>query len=390
MLIGIGIGVLGIIMVLTARSITTLLHELGHAIPALVYTTEEVTVYVGSYGDIRNSLPIRLGRFRLFLKFNILDWKMGLCMHKSPAYYVHHFIIILGGPLISLILATWLTWLMFSDGLSDATKVFISLFILSTVWDFLVNIVPVSRPLKLHNGHYTHNDGFQLARMLKLGSSMPDFDEAMHWLEKNEPAKAIGLLEKIRAAKPDSRLVSNAIIETFIDQDAFQEALDEFERFHHTNQIKTHEYKYLGDIYLGLKKWELALKAFNRYLYYVFNDFDALNKKASVLMELDLPDEAIRELEFSLQYEPQNNFSAFLLAGQIYRQQKNWQQARQLLDKALLLKPNSAAIQLQLAFLQEAQYQYQQALHHYQKAQQLGSNYHGINYKIYEMEQLLK
>ena len=390
MLIGIGIGILGILTVLTARSITTLLHELGHALPALAFTEEEVTVYVGSYGDINKSLPIRLGRFKLFLKFNILDWKLGLCTHKSPSYYIHDFVIILGGPLISFILASVLTFLMFLDGINDAAKIFISLFILSTIWDFLVNIVPISRPLKLHDGNYTFNDGFQLKRMLKLGASIADFDKAIHLLGHDEVETGINLLKKLSRAKPDNRLISNAITEAFIGQNLFEQALDEFERFHQHNKIKDYEYKHLGDINMGLKKWEQALQAFNRYLYYEFNDFEALNSKAIVLMELGFPNEALREVQFSLQHEPQNNFKAFLLSGNLYRQQRNWQKARHALDKALGLQPNSTEAHLQLAFLLEAQNQYKEALYHFQKAEQLGSTYYGLNFKIHEMEQLLK
>lgn len=47
MITGITTGLFIIPAALFARSITTFFHELGHAIPALLFTEEKVTVYVG-------------------------------------------------------------------------------------------------------------------------------------------------------------------------------------------------------------------------------------------------------------------------------------------------------------------------------------------------------
>jgi len=50
-----------ILLVLLTRPLTVIFHELGHAIPAILLTKEKVTVYIGSYGDPKKSLRIKIG-----------------------------------------------------------------------------------------------------------------------------------------------------------------------------------------------------------------------------------------------------------------------------------------------------------------------------------------
>ena len=76
---GILLALLFIAAILLIRSVTTLFHELGHALPALWFTQGPVIVHVGSYGNLNGSLQIPLGRLKIFLKFNPLAWNLGLC-----------------------------------------------------------------------------------------------------------------------------------------------------------------------------------------------------------------------------------------------------------------------------------------------------------------------
>ena len=64
---------------LLMRVITTFLHEMGHAIPALLFSEEEVTVFVGSYGDKAASYGTKLGRLQLWFAPRVrLRWTPAL------------------------------------------------------------------------------------------------------------------------------------------------------------------------------------------------------------------------------------------------------------------------------------------------------------------------
>ncbi len=65
MLFAFGIVILMLATGLVIWPITVLLHELGHAIPALILTRQKVSIYIGSYGDPDKSLHFRIGLLEL-------------------------------------------------------------------------------------------------------------------------------------------------------------------------------------------------------------------------------------------------------------------------------------------------------------------------------------
>ena len=56
LIFGILIALFGLALIIVIKLSTTFFHEMGHAIPALIFTKKPVSVYVGSYGDISLSL----------------------------------------------------------------------------------------------------------------------------------------------------------------------------------------------------------------------------------------------------------------------------------------------------------------------------------------------
>ena len=97
-----------LICIVFARSITTLFHELGHAIPALIFSREPVHVYIGSYGEEQKYIRLKIGRLTIFFRFNFLDWRIGLCRHMGKLNYRQDLITTLGGPIMSLSIAVFL------------------------------------------------------------------------------------------------------------------------------------------------------------------------------------------------------------------------------------------------------------------------------------------
>jgi len=65
------------------RPLTTFIHEMGHAIPSLLYTKGIVTIYVGSYGDPDKSIHFTVGRLKVYFKYNPLLWDSGLCGYNT-------------------------------------------------------------------------------------------------------------------------------------------------------------------------------------------------------------------------------------------------------------------------------------------------------------------
>jgi len=124
------------------RSVTTLFHELGHALPALVLTKKEkVNVFVGTYGDLSNSLQLNLGRLVLYLKLNVFNWRIGLCTHAGIKGLIPQILVILGGPLASLLIASIAFYIIITKDFSEIWVVFIVFFLISAIIDFLSNCI---------------------------------------------------------------------------------------------------------------------------------------------------------------------------------------------------------------------------------------------------------
>jgi len=99
-----------LLFVVILRPFSTLIHELGHGIPALLLTDKKVTLYLGSYGDPKESFRIQIGRLELFFNKNPFHWKIGLCVLEQKTLSINKQIfIVLMGPLASLALSIILT-----------------------------------------------------------------------------------------------------------------------------------------------------------------------------------------------------------------------------------------------------------------------------------------
>lgn len=144
------------------RPFIVLCHELGHAVPSLLLTTEAVTVYIGSYGDTRNSYSLRLGRLTLWFRYSLF-WKRGLCVATAPPVSQWQTVLfLLGGPLASSVLALVGTWFIFAFELHGALKLYAVAFSLMAVFDFVVNLVPMASPVHQLEGRLLYNDGYRL------------------------------------------------------------------------------------------------------------------------------------------------------------------------------------------------------------------------------------
>lgn len=144
---------MGIAIIIITHPLTVILHELGHAIPALLFTKQKVTVYIGSYGETKKSLTFRVGLLEVWLKKSIF-WKTGLCQTSSNIVsFPKKFIFIVGGPLASLTFAVVGSYYVFGYDMHGALKMIMSFFTLAAAWDFFSNIIPNNHPTKLSNGN---------------------------------------------------------------------------------------------------------------------------------------------------------------------------------------------------------------------------------------------
>jgi hypothetical protein len=158
-----------VLLLALAFFITVTLHELGHAIPALLITRDEVTIYLGSFGSPYNSFHVTMGRLDFYCKYNPLLWYKGCCVCSEDYLSINQRIwFVAGGPIAS-IFGTIVTWLLVSN-LQDVGFFRIisgSVFVISlliTVYNLIPNPIPRYTP----SGYVIYSDTYQIIRLFRM------------------------------------------------------------------------------------------------------------------------------------------------------------------------------------------------------------------------------
>ncbi|MCB0707255.1 MAG: tetratricopeptide repeat protein [Saprospiraceae bacterium] len=384
---GIFIALGSIALVLFTRSITTLVHELGHAIPSLLFTSGPVHIFVGSYGDVESSFHFKLGRLDGFLKFNVFAWYLGLCRSQGAESFWAGFLIILGGPLMSLLLGLSLLYIMvfYQPGVFGMFS--FCLLLLSSLWDFFVNIIPRSEPISLENGGTIFNDGYQLRELWTLGARHQSFVEALELSGVGEADTSIELLQQMNQQNPLPKQTRLELIRLLIREKRIQEAADHFnDIFQNKKKIKIKDYDLYGDIHYGLNQIREAIDAWNKYLNIYYQDWNVLNKRIRAMLDLGYLDAAEREIEASIQLNSVTNMEGFMNRIRLGLQKGSLVQVQEDLFRVLQLKADSPQVHLFYGFYYEKIGNYVDAEIHYRQARALGTDYHGIELKVEEMK----
>jgi hypothetical protein len=158
------------IPLLIVRPFGVLIHELGHAAPALIITRGKVTAYVGSYGDTRKSFRLKLGRLEMWVSYNPLMWGMrGMCAHDDSPSINGHIIIILFGPLASFFLFLLACVCVSQFYPHGSVKLLLVALVLSSFIDTM-NLLPYGPPVLLDDGTATDRDGVAI---IEVNSKRP-------------------------------------------------------------------------------------------------------------------------------------------------------------------------------------------------------------------------
>ncbi|MEZ5040936.1 MAG: hypothetical protein R2828_13655 [Saprospiraceae bacterium] len=383
---GVLLAILGILVVLSIRSITTLLHELGHAIPSLLFAEGEVVVYVGSYGDITKSLKIQIGRLKLYLKFNILDWNLGMCVHQrttQPRWQM--LVIVLGGPFISLLLASVLMYLLVFIAMNVFLKALCLLFFFSSIWDFFINIIPNQQAIKLHDGMLCYNDGYQLKMLLAEGPLPDAYFKGLELYHASDFDAALETFYQIFEEGFDKKILKERILDCHIQLKQNQTALDFFLEEMAIRKLKVHEYETLGDLFFNVEDYKNAVKCYSEFLYVHYRNANVISKKGQALFHLGEYSLAMKELDIALRMNDRLAL-AYAFRGRLFVHMQDWEMAKSDLTTALQLEDHHQ-IHLHLGLYYERRSENELALYHFEKAKALGNTFHGLDYKMEEVRQ---
>ena len=146
--------------------VLSFIHELGHAIPALIFTKGEVSVSIGNSNLIKkvklNRLVINIYGYRSIMdvSYAYVNWKPLDSKFKS-------IIMIAGGPIASLCTSIVLYLTLDTIQLSYLMiKIFNGILVFS-IGQFIVTALPMKYSDNSHYKGFT-SDGYKIAQWLKL------------------------------------------------------------------------------------------------------------------------------------------------------------------------------------------------------------------------------
>lgn len=202
----IGVFLLGLTAVL-CWPLTVLVHELGHAIPAIILTRQKATIYIGSFGDPRKSLKINLGLLVIYFRYNLFQWQRGLMVPSATDVSTNKQITyVLFGPLASLVVAISFCYLTFTYDSHGFLKLYFIVFFGCAVFDLFWNLIPNPTPILLYDGSITYNDGYTLRELLRLKRLPKGYTTAVELYKQKKYIEAAAVCAKLLEKKKDAHI----------------------------------------------------------------------------------------------------------------------------------------------------------------------------------------
>ncbi|MCR8743702.1 hypothetical protein [Romboutsia lituseburensis] len=142
----------------------TLLHELGHTIPALIFTKGEVIINIGN-SNLNKTIKLN----RLVINLNgyksLLDVSYGYVNLTPIDNRIKLIFMILGGPLTTLLISISLYIYLINSSLPYVLMLSLNGLFLFSAFEFLITILPIKYSFRPYVG--CTSDGYKILQYLK-------------------------------------------------------------------------------------------------------------------------------------------------------------------------------------------------------------------------------
>lgn len=363
---------------IAARTIEVLLHELGHAIPALLFTKEEVSIYWGSYAP-ENLRKVKFRRLTIHYNSIFKLWRAGACKHATVDIdYRRHLVIVLMGPVFSLLLACVAFYIALAINSHGIVKLLLFVLLLSTVIDLKGLIPNRGRSTDTH-GRLLYNDGTLISKLLSLKNN---YKHVMHLFELYSEGRYMDYadyFESLDLTCVDLDLYRTTIY-SYLQIGEFERAKaysEEYFKKLPASRLTSWDYCNEGIIESQLNNLECALPFYNKALLLDPDNIHALNNRGFTFgvmeqheravtdlnkaiainpnfayaysnrgfskIRLNLIDEGLEDIRYSLDIDDQNPY-AYRSLGICQMEQGNFNEALSNFEKAKLLHPDTYQI----------------------------------------------
>lgn len=313
-------------------------HELGHAIAFLILArSNKIDIYIGSYGDKISKFNFKIGRLHFHLSPTFSIKAGGMCSSdKMTNNYIKGIIILLAGPLFTVILSSLLVFFILNSELHGAIKFYFFCLIICAFIGFWTDIVP--RTIKEHN---LYNDGKQILFIYRIRQDFSDYVLARQHLLKGENDESIIKLKPIINRFPYEEIPLRQLITALILTKQFEEAKTHLVKLKSFTEFMIDDYTNMGYFQILSAQHKEAEANFHRALKMNPNHPIVLNNLGYVLILLENYREAKQYLEKAIKLspllaEPYNNL------GQLKLLTNQLEEGKVLIEKSIVLNPENA------------------------------------------------
>lgn len=262
------------------RPITVVVHELGHAIPALLFGSKLVNIYIGSYGDPSDSLKIKIGRFTAFFKYDLVLWKSGLCTFNNQNLSAFQkLFVLLFGPLTSLIFGTSLVIFAFSCSENEGLHYTSMVVLASCLYDFYVNMIPNKQPFQLYDGSLCYNDGQQIVQQFRYIRLPKEVKKVVDIYSEAKYEEVIPMGKALLEKGIVNESLYFSVIYAALDLKHYDDFYYVFKRYSKDYRLLDVDYYNAGVVCFTLEKQEEGLRYYDKAIALNPQNADALNNR---------------------------------------------------------------------------------------------------------------
>lgn len=360
------------------QPILAFVHEMGHAIPALLFTEGKVTIYIGSYGEKNNSFKANFGRLHIFIKRRYFFFGKGMCTYeKGTMSFAQQVIYIIGGVTFSILIALLATVLALSLDVHGSIKIICVGVLFATFLELIINFYPIERNDYKSKEGDVFNDGLYLKEVIvwKIKHSK------LHQDYQNQKYDSIIQSYKNNESKHKEDLeVKRLAFYAYLLSDQLENAVSIADSYLDNENYHEIDLTSFGLAYSRLNHREKAMNCYNLALKNNPDNETALNNRGYEYNLSGEYDKAIADFNQILESDFEN---AHALSNRgLAKVKTNQPDAMEELQRAIVADPINAYVYKHIGIYYYDKTDYETALSNFEKAKQMDNTVHEIDQDI--------
>ena len=319
-----------------------ILHELGHAFAYLSLTKpDRIDIYIGSYGNKKNAISFNIGKIYFYVKRSFPFVKgIGLChSYKPETNYKNDIVILLAGPVFTFLIACIPGIIVFSIHVNLLIQIACYIFLGLSALSLITNLVP--REIDKSYDVNLANDGKQILFALKVKKVLPDYIEALQYLDKEDYVSATEKLKKVLIIAPNSAKVLRLIIATSLFAKQYDDAGLYIDKLESNFELSTDDLINKGCLMSFTKRHKEAINTLTKALKKNRHNVIALNNIGYELIEIEDYIVAQKAFEKAIKLKPLFD-APYAGIGYLKVLQDELEDGKEFINKCIKMNPKNA------------------------------------------------